>query len=265
VIEAARAAGRQLGRTKGAQAVRKALKWRQFRNSFRFHWGVYSTFAEAIAAAPPGKPIGFDHEGPAQMFRNLMTRLDTKDYAVLHWLERGLPPGGRVFDFGGHVGVKFYAYRTIGAIPSPIDWTVYDVPAVTRAGRDLALEHKATELHFTDNFEDASGADVFLALGSLQFVEAPLDDWLRRLAVLPRTVIVSSTPMVAGPRYVTLQNAGTNFCPYLIEDERAVLGGMERLGYVLRHRWQNLEKSCLILDQPERSVEGYTSLHFERV
>jgi putative methyltransferase (TIGR04325 family) len=228
------------------------------------HWGVYATFAEAVAAAPPTKPIGFDHEAPAKMYRNLMDRVEPKDYAVLHWLERALPPRGRVFDFGGHVGVKFYAFRTIGAVPAPVAWTVYDVPAVVRAGRELAHQRGQTELTFTETFEDASGADVFLALGSLQFVEPPLAEWMQRLAVPPRTVIVSSMPMVEGPRYVTLQNNGAAFCPYLIEDAPALIGGMERIGYALRHRWKNLEKRCLIADQPERSVEEYTSLHFER-
>jgi putative methyltransferase (TIGR04325 family) len=266
VVDAARGSLTRIRQLKSVRAVRNAVKRREFltasgRNAF---WGVYATFADAVAAAPPIKAIGYDHEGPAQMYRSLMDHVEPSEYAVLYWMERALPPGGRVFDFGGHVGLKFYAFRTIGAIPSPVSWTVYDVPAVVRSGRELAKNRRETDLTFTETFEDASGADVFLALGALQYVEAPLADWMQRLAAPPRTVIVSAMPMVEGPRYVTLQNIGTAFCPYLVEDANALIAGMERIGYSLRHRWKNLEKRCEIGDQPDKSVWEYTSMHFER-
>jgi putative methyltransferase (TIGR04325 family) len=266
VIDAARESLTRLRRTKPVQAVRKAVRWREFNTASgrNAYWGVYSTFAEATAAAPPTKEIGYDHDGPAQMYRPLMDRVEPSEYAVLYWLERALPKGGRVFDFGGHVGLKFYAFRSIGAIPAPISWTVYDVPAVVRSGRELAKNRRENDLTFTETFEDASGADVFLGLGALQYVEASLPDWIQRLAKPPRTVILSAMPLIEGPRYVTLQNIGTAFCPYLIDDAGAVIAGMERLGYTLRHRWKNLEKRCQIADQPERSVLEYTSLHFDR-
>jgi putative methyltransferase (TIGR04325 family) len=266
VIDVARGSLGRLRGTKAAQAVRRAVKWREFNTASgrNAYWGVYSTFAEAVAAAPQTKEIGYDHEAPAQMYRSLMDHVDPSGYAVLHWLERALPKGGRVFDFGGHVGVKYYAFRSIGALPSPVRWTVYDVPAVVRSGRELAKNRRETELTFTERFEDASGADVFLGLGALQYVETSLPEWMQKLAEPPKTVIVSSMPMVEGERYVTLQNIGTAFCPYLVENETALIAGMERLGYAVRHRWKNLEKRCTILDQPERSVSEYTSIHFDR-
>jgi putative methyltransferase (TIGR04325 family) len=266
VIDVARGSFGRLRQTKAVQAVRKAVKWREFNTASgrNVYWGVYPTFAEAIAAAPKTKDIGYDHDEPAQMYRNLMTKMEPSEYAVLHWLERALPKGGRVFDFGGHVGVKFYAFRSIGAIPPPIQWMVYDVPAVTRSGRELAKSRRETDLTFTDTFEDASGADVFLGLGALQYVETSLPDLMKKLAKQPKTVIVSAMPMVEGERYVTIQNIGSAFCPYLVENETELIAGMERLGYAVRHRWKNLEKRCQILDQPDKSVWEYTSIHFER-
>jgi putative methyltransferase (TIGR04325 family) len=266
LIDVARGSLSVVRRSPPVQAVRKAVKWREFTSAAgrNAYWGVYGSFAEAIAAAPPSKVIGYDHEAPANLYRNLMDRMEPSEYAVLHWLERALPRGGRVFDFGGHIGVKFYAFRSIGAIPPPIKWTVYDVPAVVRSGRELAQQRGETDLEFTERFEDSSGCDVFLGLGALQYVETSLPEWLQKLAALPRTVIVSAMPMVEGPRYVTLQNMGAAFCPYLVENETALLGGMQALGYTLRHRWKNLEKRCQILDQPDRSVWEYTSLHFDR-
>jgi len=165
VIDVARGSLSRLRGTKAAQAVRRAVKWREFNTASgrNAYWGVYSTFAEAVAAAPPTKDIGYDHDGPAQMYRSLMDKVEPNEYAVLYWLERALPKGGRVFDFGGHVGLKFYAFRSIGAIPAPVRWTVYDVPAVVRSGRELAKNRRETDLTFTETFEDASGVDVFLA------------------------------------------------------------------------------------------------------
>ena len=49
----------------------------------------------------------------------------------------------------------------------------------------------------------------------------------------------------------------------LIEDSAGLIAGMNTLGYKLKHRWTNPEKQCNILDQPDRSVDGYTSFQFE--
>jgi putative methyltransferase (TIGR04325 family) len=264
-ISKARNSLQWLRSTSAVRAARNALLWREFctAEDCNIFWGVHATFAEAAAKAPPTKPLGYDNPEPAAMYRNFLNRVGPNEYAVLHWVRRALPSGGRVFDFGGHVGVKYYALRTVDGLPAQLDWTVYDVAAVVQAGRKLAERRGVSDLHFTERFEDASGVDVFLALGSLQYVEPSLAEHLQRLDALPRMVLVSSTPMVDGPRYVTLQNIGTAFCPYLIEDRGALVAGMDQLGYALCHSWTNPEKECVIMDQPEKSVHGYTSLHFE--
>lgn len=247
------------------RAVRDALRWQEFRvaENRNLFWGVFPTFADAERFAPATKPLGYDNPDSAAMYRSLLTRVEPNEYAVLHWLRAAVRPGSTVFDFGGHVGVKYYALRTLEGLPPDLRWMVYDVPAVLEAGRRLATRRGATELTFTERFEDASGVDAFLALGALQYVEIPLAARLAQLEALPRTVIISSTPMVEGPRYVTLQNIGTAFCPYLIEDARAFIAAMEGLGYVLLQRWTNPEKHCDILDQPAKSVDGYTAMTFE--
>jgi putative methyltransferase (TIGR04325 family) len=226
------------------------------------HWGVYSSFAEANAAVPPNKPIGYDNEPAAGLYRWKSDYMDPSEYAVLYWLERALAPGGKVFDFGGHVGVKYYAFRSIGALQGPLRWMVYDVPAVVRAGRELARERDEKNIMFTEDFNDASGANVFLALGSSQYFEEPFYAYIARLSSLPKVVILSKAPMVEGVRYVTIQSIGVAFCPYLIEDSRDLIAGMERIGYRLCNRWENREKACHILNRPDRSVHRYTSLHF---
>jgi len=263
-VDAAVRVARAVAGTKAVLALRNAIRWKKFcalKSGF-LYWGVYRSFEEAAAAAPAGKRVGYDNDDSAGLYRWKSDYMDPSEYAVLYWLEKALAPGARVFDFGGHVGVKYYAFRSIGALQVPLTWMVYDLPAVIRDGRELARERGEKNVVFTDEPGDASGADVFLALGSSQYLEQPLYAILERLAVLPGTIIVSKVPVVEGPRYVTLQNIGTTICPYLIEDSRDLIANMERLGYRLRQRWENHEKSCWIMNRPDKSVSFYTSYCF---
>jgi putative methyltransferase (TIGR04325 family) len=247
----------------GLRAARHSWLRHRFVQSSGVCWGVFETFAQAVAAAPGIKPVGYDHPAAAAMYRPWMERLEPKDYAVAFWLRPSLRPGAVVFDFGGHVGVKYYAMQQVMAMPDGLRWIVHDVPAVLAAGRALANERQDARLEFTDRLEPASGADAFLALGSLQYVETPLARLLSDLERRPRAVTVSSVPMSDHPRYVTLQNIGTSFCPYLVENRRELQDDMARIGYRLVHSWTNPEKEARILDRPDRSVQGYTSMHFE--
>ena len=256
--------GAQVATWPGVRAAWRSWLKHRFLNESGACFGVFRSFEEALAAAPQNRPLGYDHPAAAGMYRRFMERPQPNDYAVGFWLHRNLKPGSVVFDFGGHVGVKYYALQHVMPMPDGLRWIVYDVPAVLAAGRQLAEERGAGRLEFTESLERASGADVFLALGSLQYVETPLPALLSRLDVLPSTVTVSSTPMSDHPRYVTLQNIGTAVCPYLVENRRELQEGLERIGYRLVHAWTNPDKRCSVLDRPDRSVAGYTSLHFSR-
>ncbi len=253
---------RRTARLPGMRQLERALRWRQFLEMPNSCWGVYRTFPEAQAQAPAGKPIGYDNPDAAAMYRHLLETVEPKDYAVAFWLQKHLRPGNRVFDFGGHVGVKYYAIRTVLDFPPDVTWTVLDVPAVIEQGRLLAKERPSPGLSFTHSFADASGVDVFLASGSLQYVETPLPDMLATLGERPKCVIVSESPMVDGERYVTLQNVKSMYCPYLVESRSMLKARLADLGYKLARSWENPEKVCRILDHLDRSVSGYTCMLF---
>ena len=225
-------------------------------------WGVFPTFKEAVAASPPARALGYDNQEAAGLYRELHASVEPNDYAVAFWLQRRLQPGHRVLDFGGHVGIKYYALQTVFPFPQGVTWIVCDLPALVTAGRRLAAERGANGLLFTETLAAVSGVDVFLALGSLQYLEVPLPQLLREMRALPRFVIVSSAPMSNSPRYFTLQNIGAAYCPYLIENRDTVVNGMQALGYELVRSWSNPEKRCGILGRRDRSVHGYSSMHF---
>lgn len=230
-------------------------------NLFR---GVFATFAEAARSAPATKPIGYNNPDAAAMYRDRVARVYPGDYPVLFWLSRHLPEVGSVFDFGGHVGPSFYAYRKHLPFRSDLRWTVCDVPEVARAGEVLACERGESGLAFTTELAVGSGSDVFLANGSLQYLEPPLEALLRAMALPPRRLIVNLLPLCEGAGFVTLQNISSAFCPYKIQNRQAFIAGLRGSGYELVDEWQNAEKSCRIPFHDDRSLGFYTGMLFER-
>jgi len=259
---ALRAVGR---RVKTNPLVRAVLAWqyergfaRPFGGAFR---GVYPTAAEAARSAPVTRPLGYDHGAAADMYRERLDRVYPSDYPAMFWLARLLRPGARVFDFGGHVGIHYFAYRRYLDYPPGLTWTVCDVPAVVRAGAALAAERERPELRFTTHFADADGADVFVASGSLQYVETGLGALLDTLARRPRHLIVHRTPLYDGPSFVTLQNIQTSYQPYFVFNRGEFLLGLRNRGYEVVDEWRNLEHFCHVPFHEERSIPAYTGLY----
>jgi putative methyltransferase (TIGR04325 family) len=211
--------------------------------------GVYASFEEAQANAPKGVRSGYDHEEIAAAYEG-QTFLPS-DYPALFWLREALHPGARVFDFGGSVGVSFYAWQKYFQYPDNIRWLVHDLPKVNQAGQRLALEKKEDRLHFTSRFEDADGCDFILTSGSLQYIETPVSDFLRKLNRLP-------------PHCVTLQNIRWMVSPYQVFLRDRFIASLEALGYELIDSWSDPDHTCWIPFYPEYSVEAYSGLYFRR-
>jgi len=108
--------------------------------------------------------------------------------------------------------------------------------------------------------ENAGDCDVFLAAGSLQYLEASLGTILESLHTRPRHLLINKTPLVEGDSVVTLQGIGVSFCPYHLFNRRAFLEPLERLGYELVDSWENAEQSCQIPFSVQR-VDAYSGLY----
>jgi putative methyltransferase (TIGR04325 family) len=184
-------------------------------NMFR---GVFATFAEAAASAPPSLPLGYDNPQSAAMYMDRTRKVYATDYPVMFWLQRLFAEGrARIYEVGGHVGVSYYAYRRYLAYPQALRWTVHDVPAVMEQGRRLAAEKdSARQLGFSDRFDEASGCEVLLAQGSVQYLPELICDRVAALAARPAHVILNLTPLHERLSYFTLQSVGTAFCPYRV-------------------------------------------------
>lgn len=245
-------------RQAGSAMYEKRFARAENANLFR---GVYRDYASALASAPATKPQGYDHEEPAAMYDWRRKMLSPSDYPALFWISRLLARGERhVFDFGGHVGLLYYAFSRHLPMPPDLRWTVCDVPAVCRRGEALAAQSGAEALRFTDRFDGCRGHGVLFASGSLQYLQPSLADMLVGADVRPRHLLVNLTPMHERFDYWTLQNISTAFCPYHVVVRESFIGELAALGYRVVDHWINPDKHCLIPFHPDHSLSSYDGM-----
>lgn len=230
-------------------------------NLFR---GVFSDYGQALSSAPAGKPIGYDHPEPANMYRDRAGKVYPSDYPVLFWLSQIMKANEKVFDYGGHVGVSFYAYRHYLDYNTLSQWTVCDVPAVVTAGQKLAEENAETQLSFTTDFNNASDANILFASGSLQYLDLDFAEQISQLENQPSHLIINLLPAYDGEAFFTLQNIGTAFCPYKIVNIVQFKQSLEKIGYSVEDQWTNPEKNCYIPYEPEHSLKCYYGFYFRK-
>jgi putative methyltransferase (TIGR04325 family) len=224
--------------------------------------GVYTTFQEAIRAAPAGKPVGYDNPAAAS-FMQPSGALMPSDYPVLFWLQKALAESRTLLDIGGYVGISYYSYRNYIKYPENLEWIIHDVPAVTSAGVEIARHQDSRGLSFTTEITSALRPQTVLAAGSLQFIEQNFSDLLMRMGALPTNLIVSKTPMMDLPEFVTLQDLGPAVCPYRVFNRVKFIQSIESLGYRLVDSWSNIDFNCRIPFHPDRSVPSYSGMYFK--
>lgn len=275
--QAGRRASRFAKKAPGIEHLRSRYHWFQFsrgRPSYGFY-GVYDSLEHARRFAPAGL-VGYDHDrltnleisgfrsGPEPSFGPM----DSSEYPLLFWLKPLIKPNTRIFDFGGFLGNGFYLYRRYLDYPPTLTWTVCDVAAIARAGRTLAERWNEKQLEFTTEHASAEGADIFLAAGSLQYLEPGfLKRLLAGLRNPPKHVFVHRTPLHESRSFITLQTwndgQGPVFCPYSVPHRDALIEDMRDLGYREVDRWSK-PRALEIPLHPEHRVDAYSGLYFRR-
>jgi putative methyltransferase (TIGR04325 family) len=231
------------------------------RNQFR---GVYASFAEAEASIPESARVGYDHAELAGLYRHRMEKANQSDYAVLFWLKGILDERSFVFDVGGHVGVSYHGWRRYLDYRPGMRWLVQDVPAIIQVGAELARELPSEGLEFTSDVAAGRGCTIFLAAGSLQYVDESLPSLLGRLGSLPRHLIVNKMPLYDGETFVTVQSTGRAFHPYRIYNRAAFVDEVTGLGYRVVDDWSNREQHCEIPFTQDRDIDAYSGYYFVR-
>lgn len=247
----------------------KPLYRRMFRRPFHgghIYYGAFDTYADAKAAAPAQLPRTYANAGTSGMYRGQHEQIRVSDYPLLYWLKRLLDDGQRrIFDLGGHVGVTYYGFRHYIDYPDDMQWTVHDVPDVMEAGAEWAADHDpAGHLQFAASRHDASGHDVLLTSGALQYLDYTLPELLSQLPAPPRHVLVNLVPMHPTRGYFTLQNIGKAVLPYRVSAIPEFVAAMEALGYARRDQWHSEERYLRVPFEPGRRIDGYEGFSFSR-
>lgn len=231
-----------------------------------FH-GVYESFDAAAAAVPAARPGSYDNEASAGMYVGWHEVTD-HDYPALLWLHEWVRSGRgqRFVDLGGSTGIKYRAFSPVLDLGDDARWLVVDVAAVATLGARLAQEEGLEgRLTFTSEWSEASGCDVLLASGSLQYLPRSLGELLTSLEVPPGRVVVNTTPVHATRSYFTLNSIGTAVCPYRVTARDELVEQVCAAGYVLRDSWRNPAKELRLPYAPELSLPHYSGFCFDRV
>ena len=229
----------------------------------RLFYGIFPDFAGAEAAIPAGRSSGYDNPASAERNIDEWLLVYPSDHPVVSWLAKLLPECTLLFDWGGNVGLKYFAYREYLTYPESLTWLVADVPAVAEAGRAVARREGAHNLQFTSVLDELPRADVLLASGSLHFIDDPFGK-LRGLTNLPPHFILNKVPAHAATSAWTLNNMGTAMCPYRLFNRADLIRTVEALGYRLIDEWTVPENSCEIPFFPEYKIDAYSGFYFRQ-
>jgi putative methyltransferase (TIGR04325 family) len=226
--------------------------------------GVYPSFVAAQAAIPARNLAGYDNSGGASIAsRNAIKRRRPTNYAAFFHVRPLLKPGMRIFDFGGGIGVAYYAFRHYMPFPPDVKWTVCDVQSVIEAGMEVAKEQQqlgeydTSALQFTADFKDAGGCDLLYSAGALQYVEAGVAELLSTLEKLPPYILLNRIPVWDREALFTLQTIDKIVCPYQIFNQSQLVNSLTALGYRLVDDWECPESTFSVRFRPSLRLNSY--------
>jgi putative methyltransferase (TIGR04325 family) len=227
--------------------------------------GLYANYNQAFAAAVGKGLAGYDHDDVAPVSFEAMCRVEAWDYPVLYWLGRLLANGGNVLDAGGHMGTKYRAFAPYLDYGAAVTWTVYDLPAIVRAGRAKAMADGLDALSFVERIADAPVPTVFLASGLLQYLDRPLGDLLGELESPPQWMLLNKVAFHPCGPAVTLERIGNALVPYQMRERTSFVDDMRSLGYQLADSWRIAELSHTISTHPEIGPSESQGFLFRRI
>lgn len=256
----------EVARVKLFQTGLDALYGRRFNRvggQARMFRGIYPSFDTAMAAIPHNRTVGCDNDASAYRVVDDRLRIHGYDYPVMFWLSRLLPDNRFIFDWGGNVGISYFAYRRCMEYPDGITWLVNDVPSAIALGRHMAAGESASGLRFTEDLDELPSANILLAAGSMHLIEEPMRA-LSRVPRLPEHVLINKLPAYDLPAAVTLCNMGTALCPYHLFNRTEFIAGFERLGFTLIDQWRNDDMGCRIPLHRDHSIDAFSGFYFRR-
>ncbi len=225
--------------------------------------GAYVSYDAALAAARRQSLAGYDHDEIATVAFTKMCQLAPWDYPVLFWISSLLPDIDGLVDAGGHMGTKYRAFHPLLRLSTSFRWTVYDLPAIVRAGASLAEKESLAHLKFVDRIGDAGKMPLFLGSGLMQYLDMPLSRLLLQMPSLPPHLILNKVALRKGDSVVTLERIGRSYVPYHMRNEADFIADIAKLGYRQVDRWSIPSLSHAIDTHPEMGRSESAGFYFQ--
>jgi putative methyltransferase (TIGR04325 family) len=223
---------------------------------------VFDSLPEAAAAAKPYAEGGFEHPDYAKMHMSLAEVPRPSDYAALFHMRGLILDGAKIFDLGGSIGNLFYLYDRYLVVPPDCTWLVFDLPVWVESGQNIATNRGENRLRFTRKWEDAAGAELLIASGSLHSFATPLSQMVSELPEKPSHILINRTPLIDGPTKATVQEGGICRVACVLYNRTEFVTALEAIGYEVVDTWKASELSLKLVGKPESSALPYSGFFF---
>jgi putative methyltransferase (TIGR04325 family) len=227
------------------------------------YFGIYGSYAEALADVPASRLAGWDHEDSSTLWVDQIDPVKLSTYPVFFWLSQLYQRNWSLVDVGGSIGLTYYGYRRFVGLPENSTWTIVEVPKICEQGRKIAQRENAAGLNFVSDAAQVDACDLLLSAGALQFVENSLPGLLESLPRKPRFILLNKLPITDQEDCWTLQNYGPAVTPHRLFNRITFLRYFDDHDYRLRDSWEVQDLDCLIPFHPQRFIRHFSGFLFE--
>ncbi len=249
----------------GDRLMRRVANWpitAPILNAMLGYLRVFESLSDAVSAARPYAEGGFEHPDYAKLHTSLAEVPRPSDYAALFHMRGLILDRAKIFDFGGSIGNLFYLYDRYLNLPSNCIWLVFDLPVWVETGQNIAANRGENRLRFTRKWEDAAGAELLIASGSLHSFDTPLPQMVAGLPQKPSHILINRTPLIDGPTKATVQDGGICRVACVLYNRAEFVTAFGAIGYEVADSWKAWELSLKIIGQPEYSALSYSGFFF---
>jgi putative methyltransferase (TIGR04325 family) len=214
---------------------------------FGHYRGRFSTSDEATSSLPPSRRATYDNESLVSIGIESYSTIHPFDWPILTFCQKLMRENHlhSVTDFGGHIGVKFYAFREMLDLPEDFRWQIVDVPAMVREGR-RRVPPEVHSLSFYEHVEETEACDALLCSGSLQYVDWSIEDLIGRLPRKPYMIFLNKVPVSASEGFFTLETF-VKTLPCRIFGPNELEAARQHLGYKLAASWPITNRDFVVL------------------
>jgi putative methyltransferase (TIGR04325 family) len=249
----------------GNRLMRRVATWpitAPILNAMLGYLRVFDSLSEAVAAARPYAEGGHENAEHAKLLMSLAEVPRPSDYAAFFHMRGLILDGAKILDFGGSIGNLFYLYDRYLNLPPDCIWLVFELPAWVELGQNVATKRGESRLRFTRKWEDATGAELLIASGSLHYFDTPLSQMVSELPEKPTHILINRTPLINGPTKATVQDGGTHRVGCVLYNRTEFVTAFEAIGYEVVDSWKAWELSLKVVGKPEYSALPYSGFFF---